>query len=205
MFGPCYGDPQDGRPDKCDNYERPLWSYRYNVGDLFQPGGGGEQTWLIIVKNEMLGTWDPTNSVHNGCVSEDASQSRHVIMKEVLTGDMVMKANGDPRAYESLNPVTDGPGCWFVPRQRDATVQPEDDRTYRAVKNEFEDLPDHDEPRPHFQEVFDAQIKNGVLDKLANQAIFAIAMLDGYQMTPTAGNSNSTTPWITPRASPART
>lgn len=182
QFGPCFvWEPKD-----CQKYARPPFTYRYNDDhwqDLFVPS----QPVLLARKDAMLGSYtgvaEPGNfgANHTGVRLRDDSQPRHVIIKEVLTGDMLLRAKDDPRDYENLSTVDDGPGCWFVPRQRGSTIQPLEDRTYCDAEPGFEDLPDHDEPRPHFQEVFDAQVKNGVLDKLANQAIFGVAMLDGYK------------------------
>jgi len=170
-FGPCFV----WEPKSCSSYHRPPYTYQYNDWqDVFS-----SQTLMNIRKNLMLG--QSIAGVHDGIRMSDASQPRHVILKEVLTGDMLLKANGDLREYSALNPLIDGPGCWFVPRQRDASVQRPEDRFYCAGEKRFEDLPDHDEPRPHFQEVFDAQVNNGVLDRLSSEAIFSVAMLDGYR------------------------
>lgn len=185
-FGPC----MVWEVDACNKYRRPAWSFQYaDWQDVFSG-----QALLNTRKTLMQGVYSavplPTNynSPHTGVRFIDdpvnhpnMQMPRHVILKEVLTGDMVMKATADPRGYEALSPVYDGPGCWFVPRQRDASVQPDEDKFYCAGEDRFEKLPDHDEPRPHFQEVFDFQVGNGVLDKLGSQAIFAVAMLDGYR------------------------
>ncbi len=170
-FGPCFV----WEVDQCDKYRRPPWTFRYNDWqDVFS-----SQALMVVRKNQMLGV--SVLGVHNGVRMSDASQPRHVILKEVLTGDMLLRATGDTRDYQSLNALSDGPGCWFVPRQRDASVQRPEDRFYCEGEGRFESLPDHDEPRPHFQEVFDAQLSNGVLDKLSSEAIFGVAMLDGYR------------------------
>ncbi len=173
-FGPCFV----WEVDDCDKYRRPPWTFRYSDWqDVF-----GSQALMVTRKSLMMGQFNLLTNKHNGIRLKDASQPRHVILKEVLTGDMLLKSDLDTRDYGALNYVTDGPGCWFVPRQRNATVQQKaEDKFYCQGEDRFEKLPDHDEPRPHFQEVFNAQVNNGVLDTLSNEAIFGVALLDGYR------------------------
>ncbi len=177
-FGPCMVWEQDWDtsldPNECDNYVRPTWNVDSNVpGAWDYPTVGPIASRFTAMRGTDLGLKIRLNP---------ESQPRHITLKEVLTGDMYLRPIDRPNVpVTSMDPITEGPGCWFVPRQRFATVQPSEDQTYCEGANEFEDLPDFNEPRPHFQEVFEAQASNGVLDKLSGQAIFAVAQLDGYK------------------------
>ena len=150
---------------------------------------------------------------------QDHNQPRHVQIKEILTGDMILKpeqsAMGPPVV---LNPERHGPGCWFVPRMSGtqqvrtqwhacAEVGFVGDRPVQKAcasnadcssgtdcveiavgssiciergggghQNAFHFMIDREEPRPHIQEVYDEQLQTGLMDNLANTAIFAVAM-----------------------------
>lgn len=195
-FGPCVmwepTDDSDCNGDRADTeYHRPAWKPKTpggwgmaNPTDRWQdwsPNGGGRpietRFWSL-----MRGT-SGVNGVTRFRLTPQ-NQPRHVTIKEVMTGDMVLlpfdRASGD--SVLNYDPDTFGPGCWFVPRQRDATAQQDpEDRLYCNGEDEFEDFPDHDQPLPHFQEVYDGQIGNGVMDKLSGSAIFAFAAFDGYR------------------------
>ena len=45
--------------------------------------------------------------------------------------------------------------------------------------NAYQNLVDYQDPRPHFQEVYDYQLRTGLMDNLATTAIFAVAAFDG--------------------------
>jgi len=172
-FGSCFV----WEPQGCNNYRRPGWRINSNLPDwgwnLINAGGQGH---LLNRWRAIRGDTHPDRIR----LAPD-SQPRHVTMKEVLTGDMVLwsKQHLDAGQYP-LDP-TFGPGCWFVPRQRGASIQSATEQMYCNGESRFEDLPDHDEPRPHFQEVFDDQVDNGLLDVLGTSAIFAVGLLDGYR------------------------
>ncbi len=172
MFGPCV----TWEPETCDDYHRPAWSFDLPSSWTPHYSDGSLMASRVNSLVRDVGPGAPRARL------KQSSQPRHVTMKEILTGDMVLMteaqvlAGADP---ELLDPDVYGPGCWFVPRQRGATVQNDD--PYCVGENEFEDFPDMQEPTPHLQEVYDAQLKNGLLDSLSGAAIFAFAALDGYR------------------------
>jgi hypothetical protein len=174
MFGPCV----TWEPDSCGDYHRPAWTFE--APSSWTPHYNDTSLMFNRISS-LVRDNVPTGSNPRARLRE-SSQPRHVTMKEILTGDMVLMtetqvATGvDPL---TLDPDIYGPGCWFVPRQRGATIQNDD--PYCVGSNEFEDYPDHLEPTPHLQEVYDAQIDNGLLDSLSGAAIFAFAALDGYR------------------------
>ncbi len=158
-YGPCYIWEAT-----CNDYERPSW-----VPD---------DEWTEAYDGSMSSRLDEMRTA-GGMRLEDRSQPRHVTLKEILTGDMVMYREGDEdKAIENISPIDNGPGCWIVPRQRNASAQQDE---VCEGSDKFEEFPDYDEPRPHFQEVFDGQRANGLMDTVAGNAIFAIAMFDGYK------------------------
>lgn len=172
-FGSCFV----WEPSSCSNYQRPGWRISSDVPQwghsLINSGGQGH----------LKDRWDAMkgSTYTNGIRLSPQSQPRHVTLKEVLTGDMVLWS--DQHRTENNFPLAASlnPGCWFVPRHRGASIQPEDEQKYCLGENKFEKLPDFDEPRPHFQEVFDAQLANGLIDNLGTSAIFAVGLLDGYK------------------------
>jgi hypothetical protein len=158
-YGSCYV----WEIDDCDDYERPAWLPDDDWTDAY---GDDMQSRLEDMQN-------------NGVRLRNASQPRHVTLKEILTGEMVLGETNYSGSTDDLDPRTHGPGCWLVPRQRFATSQQQEEVC--LGENEFEDFVDHREPRPHFQEVHDGQRANGLMDTVAGNAIFALAMFDGYK------------------------
>ena len=197
-FGSCYiYDPGSlfGVP-LCGNYNRP--SRRPDI-----PAGWSlpatPNSWLAgdlsrsAIEDAMRGTYywsrwsfSPLNGFgsDHGWRMQDPTQPRHVTVKEILTGSMILLPNDattygfDPTNYD---PDYYGPGCWFVPRQRDASAQPLSDQTYLDGCAGFENLPEHEQPLPHFQETYDLQWSNGVLDTLSGTALFAVAAFDSFR------------------------
>lgn len=162
-YGPCY----IWEPEDCDDYERPPWR---PIDEFLEEDDNEDVMESGVDKMRASG----------GERLADRSQPRHVTLKEILTGDMVMYREGDQdKAIENINPVDNGPGCWIVPRQYNASAQQE--QVCAQDDDDFKRYPDYDEPRPHFQEVFDGQRSNGLMDTVAGNAIFAIAMFDGYK------------------------
>lgn len=172
-FGSCFV----WEPSSCSNYRRPGWRISSDVPDwghsLINSGGQGH----------LKDRWEAMkgSTLTNGIRLSPTSQPRHVTLKEVLSGDMVLWSDAHRTANNFPLNASLNPGCWFVPRHRGASIQPEDEQKYCEGENRFEKLPDFDEPRPHFQEVFDAQVPNGLLDVLGTSAIFAVGLLDGYK------------------------
>ena len=106
---------------------------------------------------------------------DDANSPRHIQIKQILTGGMELGGE-------------EGPGCWFVPRFRDALNEEQiccaevDDNGQCAGDgaDEFAKLIDHRDSIPHFQEVYDNQRDDGLLDLLGSTAIFSAASVDGF-------------------------
>lgn len=167
-YGPCYVWNA-----QCSDYDRPGWSTGSEWSDNYTNSA---------IDNRIDAMRGTTTTV--GPRLHNSSQPRHVSLKEILTGEMVLRRNDDDRSIGDLNPSVDSPGCWLVPRQRTATAQSgalcvgaTDEDDY----DKFDKLPDYSEPRPHFQEVFDGQVPNGLMDTVAGNAIFSVAMFDGYK------------------------
>ncbi|MFW5966800.1 MAG: hypothetical protein ACOCV2_04735, partial [Persicimonas sp.] len=163
-YGPCY----IWRPD-CDDYSRPAWA-------------PDEEDWSEAYEDDsdMKDRLEEmrSNTTHR---LKNTSQPRHVTLKEILSGEMILLGEDNQGAApDEQDPDQYPPGCWFVPRQHDATSQ---GRNVCDGEDDFEDLPDFDEPRPHFQEVFDGQRQSGLMDTLGGNAIFALAMFDGYKQS----------------------
>ena len=187
-FGPCFV----WEPDACDKYRRPSWrppapsNFEIATSDDKLWWGwdieGGEFSWTVTSRyNDMRGVYDPVTGILSGYRLQEETQPRHVTIKEVLTGDMVMlPENANLFSASDWDPDKFGPGCWFVPRQRDASVQPEEDQVY-CDSNPFNKYVDHATPFPHLQEVYDVQVSNGVLDRLGTTAIFAMTAFDGFR------------------------
>lgn len=267
FVGPCYV-----WKDQCDDYSRPPWA-----PTMLDDGEANNDEFSYDMAmwerlRYMRGRVDSTDpsalddySVSNKVRRlQDSNQPRHVQLKEILTGDMILSpydTSGGSLASGSAgfvaNPQIHGPGCWFVPRMsssrayqsgwhacqqvtckndgdcrntpwtgmgadpRNCTGNPgicvrggqQDAENAFAIEctnngqcnsiqsglrctgnmgnpgvcvpsehtNAMHFIVDHDDPRPHFQEVYDYQLNTGLLDNLSNTAIFAVAMFDGYQ------------------------
>lgn len=169
-FGPCRV-----WKTQCNDYYRPTWNW-----------SNGED-WLESEEQSASGDIRGTASNPSNYRLRNTSQPRHVTLKEILTGDMVLARQGETLPLSSLDPAVYGPGCWIVPRQRGTGVNGDvcgDD------PSEFEKYPDHTDPQPHFQEVFDGQHANGLMDTMSRSAIFGLAMFDSYQHSKKNANNN---------------
>ncbi len=155
----------------CDKYERPAWTPNSKWTKLYtdDPAMAARLAKMRADNDPITGFQAPR--LH------DSSQPRHVTLKEVLTGDMVMRHLGTA-SIDNLNPKTDGPGCWYVPRQRFSSSQ---NGAVCDGSDKFEKYPDYTDAHPHFQEIFDGQRANGLMDAVGGNAIFALAMFDGYK------------------------
>ncbi|MBA2660733.1 MAG: hypothetical protein H0U74_00435 [Bradymonadaceae bacterium] len=155
--GPCYvwAPP-------CSLYERPAWCAADECPWLSGPG------YTTAMKNRMTAMRDSTT--HR--LAEN-NLPRHVMVKEILSGDMILERG----ASTTGSRADSGPGCWFIPRFRHATLE----EPICVGSNGFERLLDYDDPRPHIQEVYDYQIPNGLLDSMSGRAIVAVTMFDGFQ------------------------
>jgi hypothetical protein len=210
MFGSCFvWEP------KCSNYQRPSWNpstqwtpaYDPNnseMGKRFQNWVRGTQSAYTELRNQY-----PLGSISGGNVSPlssdklnfpvrllNQSQPRHVTFKEVLTGEMILKPKDLSKPVSQVRKFwLYGPGCWMVPRQRGSTGRSKPicckkvdaSGTCTEGYDSFEQYPDHKEPRPHFQEVFDGQLDNGLMDAMDRQVIFGVASFDSYKW-PLDGN-----------------
>jgi len=172
-FGPCFV----WEPEDCDDYRRPSWF----------AGTGADSTWYPSdTSTEMVDRYDimlgDDSTPTAGVRLYQNSQPRHVTLKEVLAGQMVLKPKNSTKTRDTLNPSTEGPGCWFVRRQIGASVLDSDEQDYCASDfGNFSELPDHEEPRPHFQEVHTYTKPNsGILENYRNQAVFGVAFMDGF-------------------------
>lgn len=202
LVGPCYV-----WRTKCNQYERPPWkpnnallkngsnrSYQENyVNDMRDNvllNGPGD---VILSTPTAVPTGTKFRRLKN------ASQPRHVQFKEILTGDMILLPRSGGSVIDgeifgaTMNPEIYGPGCWFVPRMHGALINPDSsdlcyDESKPQIKDRWDDqknafnkLVDFNDTRPHFQEVFDLQLKTGLMDILEHNVVFAVAMFDGYQ------------------------
>lgn len=166
--------------DSCDNYKRPAWCASPDC-----PWLGNYPSTMVQRLSEMRLnnlTMRMKNASGQGAALVYSSKPRHVQLKEILTGDMVLLNTTDPNAIrnadiESYDPNLYGPGCFFVPRMATATRE---EQVCAANNTKFRALADADDPRPHIQEVFDGQKKNGLMDIVGGSAVFGIAMFDGY-------------------------
>lgn len=204
-FGSCFVyHPDTG----CGSYRRPGWRPEIDASwPLPQPPAswGPGSSWIDPLP-DMRGSYSPVGflcSIFNICDDgwrlQNPTQPRHVTVKEILTGNMILLPSN--AASSSFHPnfwdaERFGPGCWFIPRQRDASLQPLADQTYCEGDTAFDGLPDYDQPVPHFQEVYDLQQPTGVLDTLSTTALFAVAAFDGYRERPDDPTTAATTdPW----------
>ena len=183
---------------RCNNYERPPWLPEASDKLLRE---GHTENYYDDEIGDMRGNRAADGSftqANSGRLS-NFNQPRHVQVKELLTGDMVLRPSGTLPDDRALSADEYGPGCFFVPRMfgarsnkdayricHDEELIDSNDPTKgtRLVKQggtTFPDFVDHNDPRPHIQEVYDFQRRNGLLDNLSNVAIFSVAMFDGYQ------------------------
>ncbi len=241
LVGPAFVGPCMVWKDACRDYSRPPWSpelldepgiaasitpHMPNNTDEYDP-----RMWERLRAMRGLAAGFDVAKGNPGQLGpypsrrlRDSNQPRHVQVKEILTGDMILRPEDafvDPTI--PLNPAFYGPGCWFVPRmsgvhsaktqwhacaeidfsgdnprQRSCTNDSDcaSGTTCREVElgsricvrerdgdhvNSFYRMIDRKEPRPHIQEVYDRQLETGIMDNLANTALFAVAMFDGSQ------------------------
>lgn len=220
LVGPCYvWEP------KCDKYDRPSWypgdGLSGDLSDQLHPESKNNS----LLNNriaDMRGSANvniltgvvtkPNKSASNSAFRRlsDSNQPKHVQLKEILTGDMVLlprnaltgaKITSLSVDLYSLNPREYGPGCWFVPRMHGAAIGEDTDKLCfghggnvnnwdENKKGSFQKYVDYDDPRPHLQEVFDFQHRTGLMDNFANTALFAVALFDGYP-----GCKRNSYPW----------
>ena len=134
MVGSCYvWEP------RCNQYERPPW---YPSDDYMQFGANNLTSGNGAMKNRyddmrgqvnynlLDGSITPAGNLARTHRLTDKNQPRHVQLKEILTGDMVLRPriNGvlanianslDPLRF---SPTEYGPGCWFVPRMHNTSA-----------------------------------------------------------------------------------
>lgn len=192
MFGSCYvWEPP------CSSYERPSWDAQNFVWTPSYDVGGAMRARLDDMRDT---TGDKPVRLMN------FSQPRHVTFKEILTGEMILGTDSGS-SPSTLNWQRYGPGCWFVPRQRDAsyvedpiccqneqTITQPDGSTETVCADgypAYEQFPDTTDPRPHMQEVFDTQIETGLMDHMKTQMHFAVTSFDSYKF-PMDGSPHST-------------
>lgn len=180
-FGPCFV----WEPESCDDYRRPAYFVGSGEASFFSGTGSNIDDWDPRATSSTMATrFDRMRGVggSNGVRLDGNSQPRHVTLKEILSGQMVLAPEGYAGGFDTLSPSTHGPGCWFVRRQIGASVQPADEQDYcQGDPDNFRGLPDFDEPRPHFQEVISATKPNsGILKKFAQNAVFGVAFMDGF-------------------------
>lgn len=125
-------------------------------------------------------------------LTEETGIPRHIQVKQILTGDFHLTVNGDVT-------TAPGPGCWVVPRGRggqgeqvccesvelrDVTVNGVTRQVESCTgdgSDQFLSFLDSSDPVPHYQEVWDVQVNNGLLDAMASTAIFSAVMFDSYR------------------------
>lgn len=228
--GPMYVGPCMVWKDACSDYSRPPWypgmleEHSNENNDEFEYDS---RMWerLRAMRGVAVGL-GPLNTIPLIGIAPqrltDNNQPRHVQIKEILTGDMILRPEvsfGLPEPV--LNPERHGPGCWFVPRMSgsrqvrsmwhacaevddannsvrlcnsdgdcsaDTRCQEVQSGTSICVRmddpnhtNAFHNMVDRQDPIPHIQEVYDEQLQTGLMDNMANTAIFAVAMFDGSQ------------------------
>ncbi len=132
MVGSCYvWEP------RCNQYERPPW---YPSDDYLHFGANKLTSGNQLMRNryeDMRG--EVSYNLFDGSITKtgnlthrltDDNQPRHVQLKEILTGDMVLRPriNGVlANIANSLDPLRFtpdeyGPGCWFVPRMHNTSA-----------------------------------------------------------------------------------
>lgn len=185
--GPCmvwHPRSEGGAPYCGNNYHRPTSCADSDT--LCHPGGPTPDypsaSWvsnrLTTIRNDA------------GMRLVDAETPRHIQVKQILTGDMIMEYQG-----EGEKAVTKaGPGCWFVPRGRGTSNEQiccsEVDQfglCRDGTGQGFDSFIDHEEPIPHFQEIYDYQENNGLLQAMARTAFFSVVMFDSYRGDATGG------------------
>ncbi len=159
--GPCYV----WRP-KCSDYQRPAW-----CADTAQCDWLGSNAYTDGT-TPMLGEITKMRASSIMRLAEN-NMPRHVMLKEILAGDMVLKSSAGSGDSENR------PGCWFVPRFKSSLQNIK----ARVCESElaFTRLVDADDPRPHIQEVYDYRENNGLLERMANTVLLGVTMFDGYQ------------------------
>lgn len=180
-YGPC----RVWNPDSCgQDYYRPTWNWRNN-GEWLE---NEEQDAESDIRRSYTDTNLPPYRLSN------RSQPRHVTLKEILTGDMLLAPDDYDGLTQNLDAEDYGPGCWVVPRQRGSSINgsicPSGHGSQDGSKG-FEKFPDHTDPQPHFQEVFDEQHPNGLMDTMSRSAIFGLAMFDSYAHSKDQPNGDS--------------
>ncbi|TXD37412.1 hypothetical protein FRC96_08330 [Lujinxingia vulgaris] len=176
-MGPCMvWHPFDGSSNhKCNDYVRPPACGDFSDCEGFQSGKVTNRQEDAL--EDMLANAEMRLT--------DSNKPRHIQLKEILTGDMYLRRGTETRV---------GPGCWFVPRFRGASQEEQvccgsfDQNSWSCdgTGDRFEGLIDHDDPRPHYQEVYNEQEANGLLDAMGRTTIFSVAMFDGYRFDGTA-------------------
>ena len=196
LVGPCYV-----WKDQCTVYKRPPWFPKM----LPDTAGNSQYHYsnaMLGRLEQMRGSFDTSADKYTGdrftqgIRLQDQDQPRHVQLKEILTGDMILRprdGSGSALVSGTLDAKVHGPGCWIVPRMSGAGINRDVSHMCRNVNdasgwfsghmNAFQNFPDIRDTRPHLQEVFDEQLPTGLLDRMSNTAIFGIAMLDGYNKT----------------------
>jgi hypothetical protein len=206
-FGPCvvWEGPSD------DDYDRPSWNpseewtprYDDEMGDRFTKrirGDMNETKW-----DEAWGVASDEEEDNAPLRLMNSSQPRHVTFKEIMAGEMVLRPKDDAdddddeqKPIEDYNANKFGPGCWFVPRQMSASNLPspftpgckqaEYDAKGRAYcvetydePGQYGSYPDHQDPRPHLQEVYDGRKDNGLIDIFRDKMIFSVASFDSFK------------------------
>ncbi|RAL25067.1 hypothetical protein DL240_02305 [Lujinxingia litoralis] len=170
--GPCMvWHPFDGSSNhKCQDYVRPPACGEFSECDDFEEGkttNRQRDTLEDMRNNELMRL-------------TDGNKPRHIQIKEILTGDMYLRYDDQPKV---------GPGCWFVPRSRGAATDEQvccgnfDQSSWSCdnTGDRFDRFIDYDDPRPHYQEVYNEQDSNGLLDAMGRTTIFSVVMFDGYR------------------------
>lgn len=194
FVGPCYVWKKS-----CNDYARPPW-----FPGMLKESGSDEKSYGNDMRDRLYdmrgresptGTLDPDYTNGRAVRLTDQNQPRHVQLKEILTGDMILnplQLGGSNVATDfAANPQDHGPGCWFVPRMANTRTAADQWHMCQDLsdpgkwygsgnKQAFHKMVDFDDPRPHFQEVYDYQLTTGLMDNLANVAIFAVASFDGF-------------------------
>lgn len=162
FYGPC----RLWAPS-CESYSRPTWNWSESFRSQHNPTEVAGYSSMRASGNRLL----------------SHSRPRHVSLKESLTGSMLLAPLNYTGNMENLNPFSHGPGCWLVPRQRGSANNGGLCLTSTGAErgDSFHRFPDHTDSQPHFQEVFDTQLANGLMDTMGSNAIFGLAMLDSYQ------------------------
>ncbi len=177
--GPCMvWHPASSSQEQCSNYVRPGTCATLDGNDcVVQTEEGdieiGYPSLMRDHLEEMLARPEYR-------LSEDANTPRHIQIKQILTGEIHLTGGTDTRP---------GPGCWFVPRARGALRDEQvccesfDPLTFECTGNSsaFDFYLDYADPVPHYQEVYDFQVRNGLLDAMSSTALFSAVMLDSYR------------------------